>query len=1227
MAGTALVCVALRRKGAAVIFALVPLFISLLALAEYMLSADFGIDQMLGPDQINVHTSSPGRMSPASAVCLIAYSLAVIALSASSLARWASAIAGVIGSTLLAVGAVNIWATLLLNKEAFAWADATRLSVPSSVSYALLGCGLLALATQERRGRVAGWTPVAIGLSAAAGVLGVWPLVVEHSEGDWPLVSNVVMAGGLLMALLLAVAVHQTQRSRTQNEALRQSEERLRQIFEQSPIGIALVGGDLRLFKINPAYAHMLGYSEAELATMTPLDVTHPDDRKMTKNILQTFFKTDTHVQRLEKRYIRKSGEIIWVTITNSSVHDVYGKPLYSIAMVQDITERKRAEDELRTLTQRLSLATKSASMGVWEWDLRTNLSIWDDMMFQIFGIPKRSGVPRHDWVRMVHPEDKAKVKAFSYTIFQDKTQDEVQFRIVRPDGTLRHVSALGGPIVDEHRTVTGMVGIAVDITERKQEEEKLRALSTQFAQVRQFASMAVWEFDPGTQRYVWDDTAFAITGIPKSEFVSFTTWDARIHPEDRVKNAKVFGRVMRHKTQESVEFRFYLPNGELRYLYAAGGPVLDKKGEVIRVVGIAIDITERKQEEEKLRALSTQFAQVRQFASMAVWEFDPDTRCYLWDDTAFAITGMPRMDFVPYERWQQALHPDDRVRNETALQRIVHNKTQEAVEFRFYRLDTGAMRYLYSAGGPAVDRKGKVVRAVGIAIDITERKQEEERLRALGTRFAQATQFAAMAIWEWDPRSQHFVWDETAFAITGIPQAGFLPYETWNQAIHPEDRSRNESVLQRIVNNKTQESLEFRFYRPDGALRYLYAAGGPVLDSSGEVIRVVGIAIDITERKLQEQKLRALTTRFEQAAQAAALALWEWDPRTRLFVWDDAAFAMTGVPKADFVPYERWTQSIHPDDVAETEATLQRIARNKTQESVEFRVVWPNGTVRHLYAAGGPVLDGSGEVIRVVGIAMDETERKRLEADLEATREQAVASARLSALGMMAGGVAHEINNPLSIIHAMASDLEEMVTKEGAVPSQVVARKSIIIRETAERIAKIVKSLRQISREGSSDTFRLTPLSKILAETLQICRAKFAANGVELILPRPVPELSIPCREVQIAQALLNLLQNAFDAVMEKEGHRWVRLEVEPREASVVISVVDSGPGIPLELRPRVMEPFFTTKPVGKGTGLGLSLSKTIAEDHGGSLEFGEECGHTRFSLVLPHARRAEAA
>jgi C4-dicarboxylate-specific signal transduction histidine kinase len=188
-----------------------------------------------------------------------------------------------------------------------------------------------------------------------------------------------------------------------------------------------------------------------------------------------------------------------------------------------------------------------------------------------------------------------------------------------------------------------------------------------------------------------------------------------------------------------------------------------------------------------------------------------------------------------------------------------------------------------------------------------------------------------------------------------------------------------------------------------------------------------------------------------------------------------------------------------------------------------------------------------------------------------------------------------------------------------------MVIRNSTRIRETCDRIARIIKSLRQISREGSDDRFQPAPIGRILEETLEVCRARFKANAVKLLLPERIPELSVSCREVQIAQILLNLLQNAFDAVVEQKDERWVRLEVTARDDSVVITVADSGPGIPPELRPRIMEPFFTTKPIGKGTGLGLSLSKTIAEEHGGRLEFGEENGRTCFSLVLPVVREAE--
>ena len=336
--------------------------------------------------------------------------------------------------------------------------------------------------------------------------------------------------------------------------------------------------------------------------------------------------------------------------------------------------------------------------------------------------------------------------------------------------------------------------------------------------------------------------------------------------------------------------------------------------------------------------------------------------------------------------------------------------------------------------------------------------------------------------------------------------------------------------------------------------------------------------------------------------------------------------FEMFGIAKVVPMAYDEFARLVLPEDMPKVEASLERAIGGKTQDFVEFRITRPDGSVRHISSAEGVVLDEHGNVVRVVGTAVDITGRKQMEAQIEASKEQLVTSARLSALGMMAGGMAHEINNPLGIIHALASDLIDMVKEKGAAPPAMVARNCNRIRETSDRIARIIKSLRQISREGSGDTFQPAPISRILEETLEVCRARFKANAVKLLLPERIPELSLHCREGQIAQVLLNLLQNAFDAVVEQKDERWVRLDVAVRDDSVVISVTDSGPGIPPELRPRIMEPFFTTKPVGKGTGLGLSLSKNIAEEHGGKLELGEENGRTCFSLTLPLVREAEA-
>lgn len=370
----------------------------------------------------------------------------------------------------------------------------------------------------------------------------------------------------------------------------------------------------------------------------------------------------------------------------------------------------------------------------------------------------------------------------------------------------------------------------------------------------------------------------------------------------------------------------------------------------------------------------------------------------------------------------------------------------------------------------------------------------------------------------------------------------------------------------------------------------------------------------DISRRKRAESELRIQTERLSLATRAASIGVWDLDLRTRMTIWDDTHFEMFGIPKQIPMPYEAWARTVHPDDLPAAEASLQRVINLKTQDYVEFRIIRPDGSLRYISSAQGIVLDEQGKAIRIVGIAMDISERKRLQ-------EQLAISARLSAVGMMAGGVAHEVNNPLAIIRASASDLLDIIHAEGQVSLEEVTRNARRIQQTADRIATIVKSLRRIAREGSQDDFLPVPVSKIVEETLEICQERFGAHSVTLRLPRIDPRLKVSCREVQIAQVLLNLLTNAFDAVAGQPGEKWVQLEVKRTGESIIFSVVDSGPGIPPEIRSRIMEPFFTTKEVGKGVGLGLSVSRTMAEEHGGKLELVESLGHTCFSLTLPVA------
>ncbi|MDX2086512.1 MAG: ATP-binding protein [Kofleriaceae bacterium] len=228
-------------------------------------------------------------------------------------------------------------------------------------------------------------------------------------------------------------------------------------------------------------------------------------------------------------------------------------------------------------------------------------------------------------------------------------------------------------------------------------------------------------------------------------------------------------------------------------------------------------------------------------------------------------------------------------------------------------------------------------------------------------------------------------------------------------------------------------------------------------------------------------------------------------------------------------------------------------------------------------------------------------------------TRAKAAQASRLVALGEMASGIAHEIRNPLAAIRLAASHIVANPDDPAMVRALGERVQRIVVR--ADRI---IDALRSFSRDASGDPFTQRPVARVVSEALELCGKRFSDNNVALTVADIPSDLVIDCRSVQLSQVLVNLLGNAYDAVVSTTAP-WVRIDVDATDGWLELSVTDSGSGIPVEARPRLFEPFFTTKGPERGTGLGLSLSKTIVEAHNGTLELDVEVPNTRFVIRVP--------
>lgn len=282
------------------------------------------------------------------------------------------------------------------------------------------------------------------------------------------------------------------------------------------------------------------------------------------------------------------------------------------------------------------------------------------------------------------------------------------------------------------------------------------------------------------------------------------------------------------------------------------------------------------------------------------------------------------------------------------------------------------------------------------------------------------------------------------------------------------------------------------------------------------------------------------------------------------------------------------------------------------------YRVRWANEEIHHIEIyASLEDLGPNENKVSIYGVAKDITQDILKQKLIEDQKNHLLSAAHMAVLGEISSGIAHEINNPLTVIQARSFQLTQMA-EHGNLDTAKIKSAAESISKTGDKIAKIVKSFRAFAQGHENEPIDSVNVKQLIRETLDFCKTRFSNHGIEIRLGDIPEDLEFECRLIQIEEALLNIFNNAHDAIAALQD-KWILIEALDKEAHIEIQITDSGKGIPSTIADNMMLPFFTTKEIGKGMGLGLSITAEIINKHHGVFFLDPTNAHTKFVIRIP--------
>lgn len=772
------------------------------------------------------------------------------------------------------------------------------------------------------------------------------------------------------------------------------------------------------------------------------------------------------------------------------------------------------------------------------------------------------------------------------------------------------------------------------DVSKRKEMEQSVKESEQKFKAIFDSTKDGILIVDARTHVFSMGNKKISeMLGYPPEELTKLKIND--IHPRESLSSVlDTFERQSRGEFVVAVNTPVLRKDGSVFFADISSSKILMSGKEYL--IGSFRDATERKKAEEALQNALAFTHEVISGAGEGVIVYDRGFRIREWNPFMEDMTGVPRRDVIGQCTFELFPHLKEQGIDKL-LTRALLGETVSSPDTRFYIPATGKSGWVRGIYTPHRDKNGAITGVIALVRDITGSRKAEETLRTSQAQLSNAASIARLGPWEYDVAGDTFTFNDAFYAVyrTTAEQAGGYQMSSAEYAkrfVHPDDAAIVAEETRKAVETDDPQynrRLEHRIIYADGETGYVTVRFFAVKDDRGRTVRTFGVNQDITERRKVEETLRENEERLRDIIFSMADWMWETDERG-VYTYSSIRGSdilhrppeeILGKTPFDFMP---------PDEAKKVAALFSEIAvRKEPIRELENWNIDGNGKLICLVTSGVPILDNEGNLKGYRGVDKDITGRKNAEKELreayeklKETHAQLVQSTKMASVGLLAGGVAHEINNPLTgvlnnvqLIALMAQQKKDFSLEDF---------KDILkdIEDSALRCVSITQSLLNFSR-ASKGVFEPISLNVAVKDILPLVENELKLSNIAIgtQLNSDLPQIS---GDIQlIEQVIFDMINNARWAILESSGEKGgvitLKTDAEPDGRHVSVSISDTGIGIAKENLEKIFDPFFTTKEPGEGTGLGLSIGYNIVQSHQGTITVTSEPGvGTTFKLVF---------